>query len=114
VQGVQQGVSSLAGGLFKGITGIITEPIIGAREQGAGGFLRGVGKGLLGVVAKPTSGVAGFASGVASGIGRSASRMRPPRWISPDGLQPFELLAAQVHEEREKRRVLIAAEREGR
>lgn len=50
-------------GIFSGITGVITKPIEGAKEQGFGGFFKGVGKGVVGVVVQPTTCVIDFASG---------------------------------------------------
>jgi hypothetical protein len=43
-------------GIYDGITGVVTQPVHGAMEEGAAGFLKGVGKGLGGLVLKPTAG----------------------------------------------------------
>lgn len=46
----------LTHGLYDGVTGIITQPMKGAKDTGAPGFLKGVGKGIGGVVLKPFAG----------------------------------------------------------
>lgn len=43
-------------GLAEGISGIITQPLEGARKDGAGGFLKGIGKGIAGIALKPQAG----------------------------------------------------------
>uniref|UniRef100_A0A6B2L199 Intermembrane lipid transfer protein VPS13-like C-terminal domain-containing protein n=1 Tax=Arcella intermedia TaxID=1963864 RepID=A0A6B2L199_9EUKA len=68
IDGVAEGVTDLAFGLFSGITGIVVEPIKGAVEEGGIGFVKGVGKGLINVVVKPTVGVLDFASRTTEGI----------------------------------------------
>ncbi|KAK7721810.1 hypothetical protein SLS57_005159 [Botryosphaeria dothidea] len=40
-------------GLYEGISGIITQPLKGAKEDGAGGFIKGVGRGIAGIALKP-------------------------------------------------------------
>ncbi|KAI9703540.1 MAG: hypothetical protein M1820_005844 [Bogoriella megaspora] len=43
-------------GLYDGITGLVTQPISGAKKEGAAGFLKGVGKGIGGIMLKPSAG----------------------------------------------------------
>lgn len=43
-------------GFYDGITGIVTQPIRGAKQGGVGGFFKGVGKGLGGAILKPGAG----------------------------------------------------------
>ncbi|KAF1808474.1 UDP-Glycosyltransferase/glycogen phosphorylase [Eremomyces bilateralis CBS 781.70] len=45
--------------LFEGITGVVTQPIEGAKKDGAAGLAKGFGKGLAGLFLKPTA--AGYA-----------------------------------------------------
>jgi len=68
VDGLARGFAALGGSLVKGLTGVVTEPIRGAAENGAEGFFSGVGKGLLGVVFKPIGGVLEFGGKVGEGI----------------------------------------------
>lgn len=49
-------------GVFEGVTGVVTKPIEGARDEGFGGFVVGMGKGVVGLVTRPASGVIDFAS----------------------------------------------------
>jgi hypothetical protein len=46
-------------GIFQGVTGLVTQPVDGARRDGAAGFLKGVGRGVAGLVVKPAA--AGYA-----------------------------------------------------
>lgn len=57
-------------GVFHGVTGIVTKPVEGARQEGVKGFFKGAGKGLIGVVVRPVGGVADFASSSFEGIRR--------------------------------------------
>lgn len=43
-------------GLYDGLSGLVTQPINGAKGEGVAGFIKGVGKGLGGVVLKPCAG----------------------------------------------------------
>ncbi|KAF2155263.1 glycosyltransferase family 1 protein [Myriangium duriaei CBS 260.36] len=43
-------------GLYDGITGLVTQPIVGAKKEGAAGFIKGIGKGIGGVILKPPGG----------------------------------------------------------
>ncbi|KIW08552.1 hypothetical protein, variant 1 [Verruconis gallopava] len=44
-------------GLWDGITGLVTQPISGAKKEGGAGFVKGVGRGIAGVVVKPGAGI---------------------------------------------------------
>jgi hypothetical protein len=43
-------------GFYDGITGLVTQPIRGAQENGAIGAIAGIGKGVGGLVLKPGAG----------------------------------------------------------
>jgi hypothetical protein len=55
--GIARGLVSFGTHTVKGVTGIVSEPIKGAMEDGGKGFAIGVVKGLTGVVAKPIAGL---------------------------------------------------------
>ncbi|KAI9493351.1 hypothetical protein BDB00DRAFT_946102 [Zychaea mexicana] len=102
--GVVQGANYFANGLISGATGLVTQPIAGARKGGVGGFATGMYKGILGAVAKPVGGVFDMASNVGQGIRNSTTptdtndivRIRFPRYIGPDGiLKPYSVREAQ-------------------
>ncbi len=44
------------------MTGLVTKPFEGAKEEGFQGLMKGVGKGLIGVITKPTGGIVDFTS----------------------------------------------------
>ncbi|KAG1695557.1 Vacuolar protein sorting-associated protein 13 [Nymphon striatum] len=100
--GLAQSGKGLVMGVFDGVTGIVTKPIEGAKEEGFEGFFKGVGKGLIGVVARPTAGAIDFASGSLDAIKKVAEvseetlKLRPPRFIHPDGvIRPYIRLEAE-------------------
>lgn len=103
-QGVLMGGLSVARGIVQGVTGIVTEPVRGAREGGALGFARGLGRGVVGVVVKPVIGVVDMASDLTSGVKNSTSvearRPLPRRWPRACGdgrtpLLPYDAVAAR-------------------
>ena len=51
------GAKSIANGVGRGITGLVTSPVEGAQENGIGGFFLGGLKGITGLVVKPVSGL---------------------------------------------------------
>lgn len=50
-------MQELAYGFYDGITGLVTQPILGAQEAGVIGAIAGVGKGVGGLVLKPGAGL---------------------------------------------------------
>ena len=50
-------MKSIANGLGRGITGLVTSPVEGAQQDGIGGFFLGGLKGITGLVVKPVSGI---------------------------------------------------------
>lgn len=103
-EGIAQGGRDLVMGVYEGVTGIVTKPVAGAKEEGISGFFKGVGKGLIGAVARPTAGVVDFASGSFDAVKRATDvvdevrPVRPARFIRPDGIvRPYSHMEAQGH-----------------
>lgn len=71
---IREGGGAFAKGLFRGVTGIVTKPLEGARSSGVEGFVQGVGKGIIGVAAQPMSGVLDLLSKTTEGA--NAMRMK--------------------------------------
>ncbi|OMO58553.1 hypothetical protein COLO4_34529 [Corchorus olitorius] len=106
---IREGGGALAKGLFRGVTGILTKPLEGAKSSGVEGFVQGVGKGLIGAAAQPVSGVLDLLSKTTEGANamrmKIASaiasddqllRRRLPRVISGDNLlRPYDDYKAQ-------------------
>ena len=73
-----------------GVTGCVTKPISGAKEEGVEGFFKGLGKGTIGLVTRPTAGIVDFAHGTFDSVKRATElqdetrRLRPPRYIHED------------------------------
>lgn len=55
-------------GFFDGITGLVTQPIAGARKEGAAGFIKGAAKGVGGLILKPGAGIWGIPGYTSKGI----------------------------------------------
>ena len=55
-------------GFYDGITGLVTQPLQGAKEEGFAGFLKGAAKGIGGVVLKPAAGIWGLPGYTAKGL----------------------------------------------
>ncbi|XP_058806498.1 intermembrane lipid transfer protein Vps13 isoform X2 [Phymastichus coffea] len=91
-EGLARSGKSLISGVFDGVTGVVTKPISGAKEEGVEGFFKGFGKGVVGLVTRPTSGIVDFASGSfgavrrATDLNEETKRVRPPRFLQPDSL----------------------------
>ncbi|XP_077994048.1 intermembrane lipid transfer protein VPS13A-like isoform X3 [Glandiceps talaboti] len=111
-EGLARGGKGLVMGFVEGVSGIVTQPVKGAKKEGAAGFFKGVGKGLVGVVAKPTGGVIDLASSAFDGIRRVAEvgeevrRLRPPRLVHADGI-----VRAYVRKEAEGYGIFIETEK---
>lgn len=67
-EGVLYGVRDLGKGVWGGVSGVVTQPMKGAKREGGLGFLKGVGKGVAGVVTKPITGVTDLISQTTKGV----------------------------------------------
>ncbi|EDW02215.1 vacuolar protein sorting-associated protein 13 [Drosophila grimshawi] len=95
-EGIARSGKGLVMGFVDGVTGVVTKPVSGAREEGFEGFFKGLGKGAIGLVARPTAGVVDFASGSFEAVKRATEgsedekRLRPPRFQHYDNvLRPY-------------------------
>jgi vacuolar protein sorting-associated protein 13A/C len=79
---IREGGGALAKGLFRGVTGILTKPLEGAKTSGVEGFVQGVGKGIIGAAAQPVSGVLDLLSKTTEGA--NAMRMKIASAITSD------------------------------
>eukprot|EP01130_Rhizamoeba_saxonica_P014663 TRINITY_DN6427_c0_g2_i1.p1 TRINITY_DN6427_c0_g2~~TRINITY_DN6427_c0_g2_i1.p1 ORF type:complete len:1673 (-),score=349.86 TRINITY_DN6427_c0_g2_i1:65-4918(-) len=90
-EGVAFGMRDFGKGVFKGVTGVVTQPVKGAKKDGGTGLVKGIGKGLAGVVVKPTIGAIDLVTRTTEGIknttnyfdNNDSGRVRPPRFFSP-------------------------------
>lgn len=78
-QGIVKGTLTFGGGLIKGVTGIVADPVAGAKQGGMRGFMTGVGKGLVGVPGQIIGGALSAASQVTEGLDASVSKVGPMR-----------------------------------
>ncbi|KAK8572116.1 hypothetical protein V6N13_047731 [Hibiscus sabdariffa] len=79
---IREGGGALAKGLFRGVTGIVTKPLEGAKSSGVEGFVQGVGKGIIGAAAQPVSGVLDLLSKTTEGA--NAMRLKIASAIASD------------------------------
>ncbi|PPS09247.1 hypothetical protein GOBAR_AA11377 [Gossypium barbadense] len=79
---IREGGGALAKGLFRGVTGILTKPLEGAKSSGFEGFVQGVGKGIIGAAAQPVSGVLDLLSKTTEGA--NAMRLKIASAIASD------------------------------
>lgn len=113
-EGLVSGAKSLGKGLFGGITGLVTEPVKGAKQDGALGFMKGVGKGVVGLVAKPAAGAVDMTSQTLKGIGNTASYVlddkvtnkpvRPRRVMDGDRVTAYDAEAALAQQRVDKKK----------
>lgn len=73
IEGLGYGLKSTFTGIASGITGVIENPIAGAKQGGVSGFFKGTYKGVAGLVVKPISGTLDFFSKTSEGIKNTAS-----------------------------------------
>ena len=93
VQGIAYGARDLGIGLFKGVTGVVSEPVSGSRSEGVAGFFKGLSRGVTGLYVKPGVGVIDFISRMTEGVKNTTTlfeddkkrRQRKPRHFGPDG-----------------------------
>ena len=103
------GGEALGAGLFRGVTGLATKPLEGARDKGLSGFLTGIGRGVAGLVLQPMSGAVDLASKAVEGVNASkasmldavresagSTRRRPPLAVGAHGaVRRFDRHAAE-------------------
>ncbi|KAJ4405477.1 hypothetical protein N0V91_005217 [Didymella pomorum] len=62
-------------GFYDAITGLVTQPVKGARERGAGGFVAGVGKGVAGFLPKMGAACLGILSHTLQGASKEVQKL---------------------------------------
>ena len=97
-------------GVLKGISGVVSKPIAGVKEDGATGFLKGMGQGVMGVVMMPIAGAMDLGAHTMQGVNASLTtafqgstlaltqRRRIQRAVSATGaVVPFDLERSLAH-----------------
>lgn len=70
-QGIFEGGRTLGEGLIKGVTGIVADPLAGAKAGGVSGFFTGLARGAVGVPGQIIGGALSAASKVTEGLDAS-------------------------------------------
>lgn len=81
-------------GLLRGVSGVVLEPVRGAREDGVRGFFTGISRGITGLYVKPAVGVVDLVTRSAEGLKNTTTyweegskrRVRLPRFIGSEGV----------------------------
>ncbi|WVR09698.1 hypothetical protein IAU60_006774 [Kwoniella sp. DSM 27419] len=71
--GMKEGAKGVLWGISDAITGLVTEPIAGAKKEGAKGVLYGVGRSWVNFMARPSAGTLGLFVQPVVGMSRSAA-----------------------------------------
>jgi vacuolar protein sorting-associated protein 13A/C len=87
----------LAKSMVRGVTGVVTQPMKGGKEEGAFGVVKGIGKGTAGLLLRPIGGIIDFTSSNLTALQQTTSvynvdikRLRSPRYISVgSGVKPY-------------------------
>ncbi|KIW95605.1 uncharacterized protein Z519_04190 [Cladophialophora bantiana CBS 173.52] len=102
-------------GFYDGITGLVTQPLAGAKKEGAAGFFKGAAKGLGGLVLKPAAGIWGLpgytAKGIYSEISKHFGSSVQNYIIAARTAQGFEDWKSSTPEERQR---IVTAWKDGR
>eukprot|EP01134_Creolimax_fragrantissima_P005907 CFRG5907T1 len=97
---VRSGLSGMTLGVLGGLSGILTQPVKGAKDDGASGLLRGLGKGVVGAFAKPTSGVVDFGLETMSALRESTRGPRCSAQVQRFQRHiPFDRIVVPYHED---------------
>lgn len=76
-QGMLFAARDIGTGLWKAVTGVVVNPVEGARTGGAAGFGKGLGIGVIGLATKPVVGVMDAVSHISQGIQNATLVLRP-------------------------------------
>eukprot|EP00741_Cyanophora_paradoxa_P016046 tig00000042_g15491.t1 len=107
--GLLLGARNLGLGFWRGISGVVMDPVRGAEVDGAAGAALGVGRGLVGLVVKPVTGSLDFVAKVTEGISNTPDLLEPkmtadvrrtrlPRCPGPDALvEPYSAERAELY-----------------
>jgi hypothetical protein len=93
-EGLAYGARDLGLGIFRGISGVVLEPVRGAREDGVRGFFTGISRGITGLYVKPFVGAVDLVTRSAEGLKNTTTyweegskrRVRLPRFIGAEGV----------------------------
>ena len=66
--GVKAAGQELGYGFYDGVSGLVTQPLEGAKKEGLPGFVKGMGKGFGGLILKPGAGIWGVPGYTSKGI----------------------------------------------
>ncbi|KAL8899916.1 MAG: hypothetical protein Q9207_005949 [Kuettlingeria erythrocarpa] len=91
-------------GIYDGISGLVTQPINGAKQEGVAGFLKGFGKGIGGVILKPQAAVFALPAYTMNGIYKELQKQFGSNVqsyiVAARTAQGYEELAASTQQQR--------------
>jgi hypothetical protein len=74
--GLRAAANEFGYGFFDGISGLVTQPLSGIKQEGAEGLLKGIGKAFGGLIIKPASAVIGLPTYTIYGLRAEARKIR--------------------------------------
>ncbi|KAH0559843.1 hypothetical protein GP486_003640 [Trichoglossum hirsutum] len=78
VTGIQSGLKAAGKefgyGFYDGISGLVTQPIKGAKDEGPAGLVKGIGKGIGGLVLKPSAAIWGLPGYAFQGVAKEIQK----------------------------------------
>ncbi|KAL9596671.1 MAG: hypothetical protein Q9219_005630 [cf. Caloplaca sp. 3 TL-2023] len=91
-------------GMYDGVSGIFTQPIRGAKQEGVGGFIKGIGKGIGGLLLKPQAAFFSLPAYTMSGIYKELQKQlvssMQDHVVAARTAQGYEELGASTQQER--------------
>ena len=96
-EGLLKAGEGVAGGLFRGLAGVISKPIEGAQRGGVLGFATGVAQGAVGLVVKPVVGVADGITSASEGIRNTSASASSQGIFAQRQVRPFAPVARHCH-----------------
>ena len=89
LEGVGLGLKSTFKGIASGITGVVENPIKGAKKGGFMGFMKGTYKGVSGLIVKPVSGALDLVSKTTEGIKNNVNTIKEKKVKRIRYIRPF-------------------------
>lgn len=107
IEGVDQGLRSIYSGFGEGITGLVSKPYRGAKNDGINGLFKGTVTGISGLILKPFTGICDATSKTAEGLKNTTvhfddkpneERVRFPRvfYEAEKYIKKYDIVDAQV------------------
>ena len=112
--GLRAAGKEFALGVYDGVTGIVSQPYRGGKEEGVKGFVKGLGRGVAGGFLKTSSATAGVVGFTLKGVHREVRKKRDKEVsekIRQERIRQGEAEVRELEKEKEEKQVLEVRER---